>query len=257
MLSDEERQNTSYCEATGSDCPDLAEARAQRDDYKALCARLAEALRDGRDLLPQTHPVWQVLNAALLSTASQAAEEWRAMKAELEHLRGGPPGPWPDCHDCGRAMVWDRDCGTWMCPRCVMRRCNEAERRVAELEACVMDRENDSAVCPEDRSVTETVTALRARVAELDALPETQRAKAAIRLGNDLAELVKVHYGFSNDVEPPSRYMTAHIRHANECGMLITEAFLADVQAAMARHEAAACPQAAGEGKEGEDAKAE
>lgn len=40
-----------------------------------------------------------------------------------EQLRGGPPGPFPFCTDCGRAMVWGwpPTQPAWMCPSCVDR----------------------------------------------------------------------------------------------------------------------------------------
>lgn len=52
-------------------------------------------------------------------------------------------GPNELCTDCGRRMVWQRETdypGSWMCPNCVMRRCDEAEVKVATLT-----RERDEA----------------------------------------------------------------------------------------------------------------
>lgn len=58
-----------------------------------------------------------------------------AAEAEVERLRGGPEGPWPSCRDCGRAMVWSRDAGVWMCPRHTHARMETAERLVRERDA--------------------------------------------------------------------------------------------------------------------------
>lgn len=86
------------------------------------------------------------------------ASAYDALKAENERLvaerdefkvrewrvRGGIAPFQPDnCSDCGRAMVWQREVqldddsspGSWMCPNCVMRRCDKAERELAELRA--------------------------------------------------------------------------------------------------------------------------
>ena len=48
-------------------------------------------------------------------------------------------------------------------------RCEAAEAENASLRSQIDDRDNDSGVCPEDFSVTETVNALRKRIAELEA----------------------------------------------------------------------------------------
>ena len=55
--------------------------------------------------------------------------------AEVARLRGGPEGPWSACRDCGRAMVWSRDAGVWMCPRHTHERMATAERLLRERDA--------------------------------------------------------------------------------------------------------------------------
>ena len=57
-----------------------------------------------------------------------------ALEAEAELLRAGPRGPYHDCRDCGRAMVWSRDLGSWMCPSCVMYRCDRAEAELRRMK---------------------------------------------------------------------------------------------------------------------------
>lgn len=65
-----------------------------------------------------------------LALAGAAAGSARArladvLNVEIRHLRGHESlGPYHDCTDCGRAMVWQHggDSPAWMCPNCVMRR---------------------------------------------------------------------------------------------------------------------------------------
>ena len=56
--------------------------------------------------------------------------------------------------------------------------------RVAELEESVLTMENDTAVIPEDYSVAEYVTALRARITELK--KENAALKVIIETGQEL-----------------------------------------------------------------------
>lgn len=69
----------------------------------------------------------------------QSVKDWHesiatiaANHKRIEELIGGEPMKGHDnCSDCGRAMVWSHDCGTWMCPRCVYFRMTNAEQQVS------------------------------------------------------------------------------------------------------------------------------
>ena len=103
----------------------------------------------------------------LLGTGCNAAipDAVLALQERVAELRGGPPGPWENCRDCGRAMVWDRDAGTWMCPRCTLARKRDAERRHRSLTFWIELLE------------TEDEAGMRKRVAELEAENERLQAK--------------------------------------------------------------------------------
>ena len=59
-------------------------------------------------------------------------------EAQAAKLRAGEPGPKETCSDCGRAMVWQYDgrkggAPAWMCPNCVCRRMDAAERALRRV----------------------------------------------------------------------------------------------------------------------------
>lgn len=63
-----------------------------------------------------------------------------ATTAEADWLRGGSGlGPYRNCTDCGRAMVWqgepteDTTSGSWMCPNCVLRELDKARETIERL----------------------------------------------------------------------------------------------------------------------------
>ena len=56
-----------------------------------------------------------------------------SQREEIERLRGGAEGPFPNCKDCGERMIWSRSNGlaSWMCPRCVHYRMSKAEAELS------------------------------------------------------------------------------------------------------------------------------
>lgn len=82
--------------------------------------------------------------AGTLAFSERLKDRIAAALAEAEaHVVGGPPGPFADCTDCGRPMVWnnpDQECPTWMCPRCCHGRMVRAEQAEAHVPAAAAAR---------------------------------------------------------------------------------------------------------------------
>lgn len=132
-------------------------------------------------------------HAELLLKAVDRIEE---LERAVIDLRGGPPGPYADCTDCGRAMVWDRTrhetpLARWVCPGCVLDR---AERLKAKLIAEV-GRHHDAHERAEkaERELAECdQDAIDAYVAEIDRLTkERDELRAENEQLRDLIEMQK------------------------------------------------------------------
>ncbi len=87
---------------------------------------------DRPNIMPDAE--WRVLSAESRHNINVYFSE---MQAQIDRLMGvGPgmnPGPYPNCSECGRAMIWQHSGSmpSWMCANCVMCRCQSAERTLA------------------------------------------------------------------------------------------------------------------------------
>lgn len=67
----------------------------------------------------------------------EAAEKERESVTLEPH---GVPGPYPNCTDCGRPMVWDSLAHRrWMCPACLYRRAEAAEKERDEARKALAE----------------------------------------------------------------------------------------------------------------------
>jgi hypothetical protein len=86
--------------------------------------------------MPTMTPVEAVLRCAQeegFKLVQQLPERQAAASQPARDTRCGKPiDGHEECSDCGRAVVWQYayQGGAWMCPNCVMRRCQDAEEKL-------------------------------------------------------------------------------------------------------------------------------
>lgn len=89
------------------------------------------------------------------------------------------------------------------------------EENVAGLKDCIRDHEEDCAILPEDRSVTETVTALQERVAELEEqCKEEQVVDAWVEAGKRIEALERG--GWTVTIDSSSNLVCATKRNSSQ-----------------------------------------